>query len=184
MKTLKLLLPVVGLFLFTACNDDEATPPNEEEVITTLIMTFTPDGGGAAVAFTFQDLDGDGGNAPTTITAPLAANTTYNTTVTFLNETETPAEDITEEVKEEDEEHQVFYGITGANLTVAYADADADTNPVGVETVVTTGDASTGTLNVVLRHEPDKNAAGVSDGDITNAGGSSDIDVTFDVDIQ
>jgi hypothetical protein len=37
---------------------------------------------------------------------------------------------------------------------------------------------------VTLRHEPDKGAAGVSGGDITNAGGDTDIEVTFPVVIE
>ena len=35
------------------------------------------------------------------------------------------------------------------------------------------------TMTVILRHEPNKAGAGVSDGDITNAGGETDIEVTF-----
>jgi len=37
---------------------------------------------------------------------------------------------------------------------------------------------------VTLRHQPDKGAIGVSDGDITNAGGETDIEVLFDVIIE
>ena len=36
----------------------------------------------------------------------------------------------------------------------------------------------------MLRHEPDKSAAGVSSGDITNAGGETDIEVSFNVIIE
>ena len=41
-----------------------------------------------------------------------------------------------------------------------------------------------GTITVTLRHEPNKDAAGVSSGDIANAGGETDIEVTFNVEIQ
>ncbi|MEO1713252.1 MAG: type 1 periplasmic binding fold superfamily protein, partial [Bacteroidota bacterium] len=94
-------------------------------------------------------------------------------------------EDITREIEEEDDEHQLFYQIASdLNLTVAYEDADGNNNPVGLLTTITTGDASTGTLTVTLRHEPAKDASGVSDGDIANAGGETDIEVIFDVEIQ
>ena len=74
--------------------------------------------------------------------------------------------------------------VGNANVTTAYTDMDDDGNPLGVSFTLTTGDASTGNLTIVLRHLLDKNAAGVSDGDITNAGGDTDIEVTFPVVIQ
>jgi len=49
---------------------------------------------------------------------------------------------------------------------------------------LTTDAAGSGTITVILRHEPDKGASGVNDGDITNAGGETDIEVTFDVTVQ
>ena len=183
-KNILWALPLFSVLLFTSCEKDDPDIPNEEELITTLIYTLTPEGGGTAIEFRFTDLDGDGGDAPVIVNGTLAANTTYNGVVTLLNEAESPVEDITEEVEEEDEEHQLFFTVTDANATVAYADADADGNPVGLATTLTTTGASTGTLVVTLRHEPNKGAAGVSSGDITNAGGETDIEVTFSVVIQ
>ena len=42
---------------------------------------------------------------------------------------------------------------------------------------------SEGELEVLLLHEPDKFAEGVSEGDATNAGGEVDIDVSFPITI-
>ena len=95
--------------LFTGCsNDDDAPAPvNEEEVITTMTITMTPAGGGTAIVLQTRDLDGDGPDAPVvTVSGDFAANTTYNGAIILLNETETPAEDITAEVETEDDEHQ------------------------------------------------------------------------------
>ena len=64
-------------------------------------------------------------------------------------------------------------------MAVTYADADGNGRPVGLTSIWTVGAASNGTITVTLRHEPDKGAAGVSAGDITNAGGETDIEVTF-----
>ncbi|MBO6759943.1 MAG: hypothetical protein JJ909_03075 [Roseivirga sp.] len=180
---------ILGMFLmlsvFTACDSDDPEPVNEEELITTVELTFTNDNDASdVVSASFTDLDGEGGNDPIIDNISLMANATYTLTVRFLNEEETPAEDITEEVEEEDEDHQVFYVATGAEFTYAYGDQDSNQNPLGLTGTVTTGAASNGTLQVILIHEPNKTAAGVRDGDPTNAGIESDIDVTFNLSIQ
>ena len=55
---------------------------------------------------------------------------------------------------------------------------------VGLYFDLVSGQESSGTITFTLRHEPNKNAAGVSDGDISNADGETDIEATFDVSIQ
>ncbi len=172
------------LLLLSSCGKDDPIIPNEEELITTLNLTLTPDGSGNSILLSFQDLDGDGGVAPIIRTSALQANTSYNATVEFLNEQESPAEDITLEVVEEGDEHQVFYSSSIPGVTVMYSDEDDMGNPVGISTVIETGDAGSGQLTITLRHEPSKTADGVSDGDITNAGGETDIEVTFDIDVE
>lgn len=188
MKNNSLFLLFAALFIVfftTACDPDEPDDVNEEELITNLNLTLTPSGGGTPVVFSFQDLDGDGGTAPQIVTANLAANTTYNAALTLTNQSVTPFESITDEVIEEDDEHQLFYSpSSGLNLTVAYQDQDGDGNPLGILTTFTTGAASTGTFTVTLRHEPNKTATGVAAGDITNAGGETDIEVVFTTSIQ
>lgn len=175
---------VLSVFLFPACDPETPKDPNEEEVITTLKYILTPNGGGDVVTLTFEDLDGDGGNPPTITGGTLAANTTYSGTLVLLNETETPAGDIAAEVQAEAEEHQFFFQTTLSGVTIAYDDTDANNQPIGLNTVVTTTTAGSGTITVILRHQPDKSATNVSSGDITNAGGETDIEVTFNVDVQ
>jgi len=171
------------ILVFTSCEKEDPEIPHQEELITTVKFALVPDGGGSPAEFIYRDLDGDGGNAPSITNANLDAQTTYSGTITLLNETETPAEDITEEVKNEALEHQIFFSST-ANVTVEYDDTDSNGNPLGLQTKLISGDAGSGTLTIVLRHEPDKSAAGVSAGDITNAGGETDVEVQFDVTIQ
>ena len=172
------------LIAVVSCKDDDPPIPNEEELITTVIYTLTPAGGGAAIEFTFRDLDGDGGNDPVIKTFPLDSGVVYTGALTLLNESETPAEDITEEIMEEDADHQFFFSVHQAQVTVSYEDSDDNGNPVGLQTELTTGAISQGHLTITLRHEPDKFAAGVSNGDITNAGGETDIEITFPIVIQ
>ena len=164
------------------CSDDDAAPLpiNEEEVITTVILTLTPESGDQVVLTTI-DLDGDGPDEPeTTVSGSFSENTEYQGAVRFLNETETPAEEITDEVLEEADEHQVFYTTTeGLNIQTTYEDQDSQGNPLGLQITLTTGAASEGSLTVTLRHEPVKPNDGLD-----SAGGETDISTSFDVSIQ
>lgn len=172
--------------IFVGCSNEDPEPANEEELITTARVTFTNTANASDVATAvFQDLDGPGGNDPVLTHPTLTANSTYSVSIVFLNEQENPAEDITEEVAEEDDDHQVFYVAgTGLNFTFAYGDQDGNGNPLGLVGTATTAAASTGNLTVTLVHEGDKSANGVNEGDPTNAGGETDVTVTFNVTIQ
>lgn len=183
-----LTMLVIAATLFAAgCkkdNDDPvspAPPANEEELITTVRLTFQSASNVEQKQFSYVDLDGDGGAVPVIEADTLSADSTYTVTIEVLNESEDPAEDITAEILAEDEAHQFFFQPSGANVAVTYADADGNGRPVGIATTWTVGAASSGTIVVTLRHEPDKNAPGAASGDITNAGGDTDIEVTFPV---
>ncbi|TXD84513.1 type 1 periplasmic binding fold superfamily protein [Subsaximicrobium wynnwilliamsii] len=183
MRNLKFLATAIfATVLFVSCSNDDDTPEevNEEEVITTLTVTLTPDGGGTPVTLQTRDLDGDGPDAPVITTGNLAAGVTYNGSIVLLNETETPAENITLEVEEEDDEHQFFYTIGGGlDVTTAYANFDGDGNPLGTQFTLTAGAVSSGTLTFTLRHEPMKPNTGLGD-----AGGETDIAASFNVMVQ
>ena len=184
MKTIKILslLAFIGI-TFMACSNDDDVPEeiNEEETITTMTITLAPDGGGTSITLQSQDLDGDGPNAPdVTVSGSLTANTTYSGSVVFLNETESPAEDITEEVEEEDEEHQVIYETSGNIASVSYDDEDGDGNPVGLEFTVITADAGDATMSATLRHEPKK----PNDGTLADAGGETDFTEIFSLTVE
>lgn len=170
------------LALVACDNDDDVSEPvNEEELITTVRVELTPMGGGTPIVLQSQDLDDDGPNAPVeTVSGSLNANTTYTGTVQVLNESETPSENITLEVIEESDEHQFFFTAAGGlNVSTIYGDFDGDGNPLGTMITVATGDASTGSYTVTLRHEPTKPNTGLAD-----AGGETDIASTFQVTIQ
>jgi hypothetical protein len=190
MKTIKhflILFLATGLFFSCSSDDDNPDPVNEEEIITTVNLVLTPVGNGDIVTFQSQDLDGDGPDAPVNSQiGSIIASTQYTASVQFLNELENPADNITLEVLEEDDEHQVFYSFTGTSgSTITYNDTDENGNPIGVSTNFSAGSASVNnTLTITLRHEPNKAASGVSTGDISNAGGETDVEVTFNFDIN
>ncbi|MCY3772495.1 MAG: type 1 periplasmic binding fold superfamily protein [Gemmatimonadetes bacterium] len=194
---------VTAALTFACADDEESSPtgptepeeheeddhgPGEEELITTLRITLTPSGGGAPVTVQFQDLDGEGGNAPVVGTLVVNAGTDYDGAVQVLNELESPAENITEEVEEEAEAHQFFYRTLGgfSPATVTYADKESDytTNsgadhPVGVAFMLSVpANAQDGQLRVILSHYDEGPKDGVTQSDET------DIDVTFQVEVR
>jgi len=180
-KTTKLLaILFISALTFTACSeDDHDDHGHEEELITTVNYTLT--NGNDVTTLTFSDPDGEGGNDPTySVSNNLAANTTYVGQIELLNETESPAEDITDEIREEDDEHEFFYTTSVSGLTVEKTDTDGNDNPLGLITSLKTGDAGTGTLTIILIHEPTK----PNDGTFAGAGGSTDINVSFNITVE
>ena len=183
-----LLILTLSLVVF-ACKKDDKTPtpsdlgntppPNEEELITTVVLTFTDTTGLVApFTVTFADPDGDGGNAPTTHEdIHLDSNKYYNVSIHFLDESKTPAEDITEEIEVEAAEHIICYTPAGGiNLSVLRTDTDG-TFEIGLASLWSSGAASMGTLTVVLKHQPDGK-------DGTCLPGDTDVEVVFNVHIN
>ena len=111
----------------------------------------------------------------------LKASLTYAGSIKFLNETETPAEDITEAVEEEDTDHQVFYTVgSPLMMNVVSTNNDSDGNPLGTKFKIDgISSAGSGKLTFTLRHEPKKPNTG-----LTDAGGSTDIEATFDIVVE
>ncbi len=174
---------LLSTLIFASCssNDDNPEIINEEELITTVRLTLT-DPNGNTVVMDSQDLDGIGPDEPiVNVTGTIMASAQYAGSVQFLNETETPADNITLEILEEDEDHQVFYEIVGASgSTVSYTDLDSNGNPIGININFNSGVSGTdNVLTLTLVHLPNKEAQGVSDGSIANAGGETDAEVSF-----
>jgi hypothetical protein len=167
-----LLMVIFVAATLIGCKKDDG-PDDENELITTVLLTFTPAGGGASSTFAWRDIDMSGN--PEIEAISLSASTVYTLSIEVLDETKTPAEDITEEIAEEDDEHQIFYfSNPGGLLTLEYQDEDAAGLPVGLNMRAVASAAGSGTLRAVLKHAP-----GTKDGQF--ATGSTDFDVTFPV---
>ncbi|MEN9786552.1 MAG: hypothetical protein RLZZ299_1816 [Pseudomonadota bacterium] len=196
----------VGCALWSGCADAE-TPKetNAEEVITSVRLVFEPQDGGGSVEAWWRDTEvlgaaaGDARRDP----VPLTAGGAYLLRVSFLNELEEPAEDISEEVRAEAEEHQVF--LTGsavqgpatpasadAPLVHTYADVDAGGLPLGLENGIVVRGSGAGSLHVTLRHLPvlgdapskvEGLAERVAAEGMAAIPGESDVDVSFDVSV-
>ncbi len=175
-----LMAAMVAAISITGCKKDELPEVDEEELITTLRIKFVNKAISSDVrTFTYKDLDGPGGTAPSIDEIKLAANSRYTMTVdAVLNESTTPAENIKTEIEAEANDHLFVYKpTTGLNLTITVTDKDTKNLPIGLAGNANTGAASTGKVQVLLRHQP-----GTKNG--TETPGSTDIDATFNVVIQ
>jgi hypothetical protein len=190
MKHLKLIPFLVLLFVVAiSCDDDDDTPVviNESEIITN--MTIQLNSPGNSVTLTSVDLDGpEGPNAPEiSVVGVLMPNTQYIGSIELLDASNpSDIENITEEVEEEDLEHQFFFCVSnGLNATITGENLDRNGNVLGTSFTLNTGDASTGDLTFTLVHDGDKSAN--VDGCDSNAllnNGEIDIAQTFSVEIQ
>jgi hypothetical protein len=179
-----LMMAALSVALLGACKKDKNDPkdpndPNPEELITTVILHFTDTAGVAPSAtFTFSDPDGPGGNPPVLFEdIVLKANTVYRVDIELLDESKNPVDDITEEVLAEADEHLFCFEVNGASITIVRTDTDG-TYELGLESLWTVGAAGSGSVTVILKHQPD----GMKDGSC--APGETDVELEFQVTVQ
>jgi len=198
-KLKNLLTAAIITLSFTAlsCSSDDPEFEVDQELITDVTLIFTEvDATGALTQNTFSvtATDPEGlelGNQPViqAITG-LEPGKRYRLDITLFNSIDN--ENITEEIVEDADDHQFFFlgsAFIGPNdfLSYEYADADQNGNPIGLFGYVNVSPApgtNNGQFRLVLRHDLDKNFAGISDSGFTNfvaAGGETDLDITFPV---
>ena len=191
-------LLAVGI-IFTGCKKDEDTPApeNEVEVITdvTLVFTNTADANDVVTARA-KDPDGEGVQELAILDEiNLGLGKTYTLTYEIFNNLETPGENIGDEIKEEDAEHQLFFSFTNNAFTdptgngnidnasdpINYNDKDDNGNNVGLETTwtVRTTALTGGTFTVKLQHQP-----GVKTATSGANYGDTDFNLTFKLNIK
>ncbi|MCU0382596.1 MAG: hypothetical protein MUF68_00890 [Cyclobacteriaceae bacterium] len=159
--------------LLVACDDDPEAV-NEEELITTVqVDLFAGDSETSSATLTFYDEDGDGPTAPVFEQEGIIySGTTYSAVATFLNEEESPAEDVTEEILEEANDHLICFTRTGSLATITTLDEDDNEIPLGILSSWTTGNPGAATVKLTLKHQP-----GIKTGSCDI--GETDIEVTF-----
>lgn len=183
LKTTKLLL-MLAFFspLLMSCDKDEENPieENEEELITTVRLTLTNRANATEkVIATWKDPEGDG--SPVITGLVLKPGISYDGIVEFLDESNAAnVKNITEEIEEEADEHEIFYTASGVALSINKTDTDSKGLPTGLQTTFTAATSGTGTLKVTLKHKP---AGQKKAGDDVNVG-STDAEPEFPVTIQ
>ena len=192
LKKVSLYLLALVAFGFASCESEDPTKENDGEVITDVTLKFQElDASNALVGsvLSFKASDPQGievGKTPTIQSVSLAKGKKYQMTIEVTNAIK--GEDINQEILTEAAAHQFFFlgqVFDSSFLSIQYADAGGIA--LGLKTIVTVS-SSTGTNNsnmlVVLRHDLNKSFPGASNpnfANFTQAGGETDLDITFPV---
>jgi hypothetical protein len=185
-ENMKKYLPILLVsLLFTSCKKDEVEPTDDNELITRVELKFTDITAKSTLTYTFQDKDGDPKTAPEKFDKiVLNKGVTYSVSIGVYDDTKSPVMDITQEINEEADVHLFVYKTTPASLlTTTILDKDKNGLPIGLSSsILTQSTAGTGKLNLLLKHQPELNGMKVKTGQ--EAGGSTDIDLLFDVEVK
>jgi hypothetical protein len=197
---------LLGLPLLVACSDvkddeDDHDHDHDHGLITAIVLDFESDSG-ETMSARWEDPTGDGSGV-TVDDIMLTAGASYDVSVEVLNQLEEPVEDVTLEILELADEHQFFFtgaGVTGpgsdsgsAVVEHSYNDTDNQGLPLGVDNIFNALEAGSGDMEVTLRHMPpesgepikyDGMAGTVAADGFSAIGGSNDIQVTFNVQVN
>jgi hypothetical protein len=162
----------------TACEKHKHDDHNhdEEELITKVKLKVFKQS--ALIGeYVWDDADGVGGNAPKIDTIKLkAADSTYRVNVEFSN----PDEDKTPEIKEEKDDHELYYeNKESLNLSYKIIDKDSKGRNLGLESDWKIQNANDGKVKITLKHKPGTKA---ENDPVTK--GETDIEVEFPVRID
>ena len=195
--------PSIALFLFIlvfACSKDEdPEPANEEEAITLVTLEVTKVGSSETITYNLEveghahddeddddDDDDHDGHEGEHVEIELEPNSSYNVSMLIYNDTDpNNIENVTLEVIEEADEHQIYYAITdelsGFSIASASNDTrDSDGNPLFLKTTWTTIGETSGDVVGYLIHEPTSKTGSTRN----DFGGATDFEIEFEVHVE
>lgn len=174
----------------TSCEKDSPEPVHEGEVFTRVDIKVTNQADNATETISFE-VDHDHNHAISTTedndhnhgdhkVIELESSSTYNFEITFWNE----EENVTAEIIEEADEHQIFYELaagSGITITAAADDTkDSSNNPVHLKTLWETTTAGEVDVEAYLIHEPTSKIGTERD----DFGGSTDVEIEFEAHVE
>ncbi len=146
---------LLAFVIFSSACDSNDPDPNagESEVITLVVMTLENEATNAITSATAEF--SESGALISVGNVNITAGQTYGVTMSFRNDISN--EDLTVEIEDENEFHQLLYSITGSASTrtnIANRDLDSNGDPLGLEfTLTDTGSTtSSGAIVIRLRH--------------------------------
>jgi len=164
-------------------HDHDHDHDHDHEVMTRVVLTLADTNGNSTQDVTWSDPAGDGNATVEDIV--LAAGETYEVQVSIWNDLSDPAEEITPEIIDEAEEHQIFVTVPDF-IEYTILDADANGLDLGLEQEWSALETGTGTLTLGLRHMPEEDGVSVKteDMDLDNLPGAWDVNIDFPVTVE
>jgi hypothetical protein len=193
------LLIISAFLLVISCDKGEPVVVHEHEVFTRVVLEVKKDGETNFKKYTFEaeghddhghddhgdDDHGDDDHGDEHTEVELDTNSTYHVGIFFYNDSDPDnIEDVTLEVIEEADVHQVFYEMTeisGFSIAAASDDTkDSNGNPLFLKTSWTTASETSGDVMAYLIHEPTSKTGSAR----ADFGGATDVEIEFEVHIE
>ena len=198
-----LIISIITLFIIS-CSKSEPAVVHEHEVFTRVVLEIKPESMTNYTKYTFEveghddhghddhgdddhgdDDHGDDDHGDEHMAIELNTDTTYNVGIFFYNDSDPDnIEDVTLEVIEEADAHQVFYEMTeipGFSIAAAPDDTkDSNGNPLFLKTTWTTTSETSGDVKAYLIHEPTSKTGSAR----ADFGGATDVEIEFEVHIE
>ena len=194
--------PLIAISLFLlilSCSKDDPVPVHEQEAFNLVTLEVKKVGSTETTTYNFEVEGHDHGHEEEEeeeddhddhegehTEIELEANSSYNVSISFYND-EDPnnIKNITLEVIEEADEHQVFYDITNELIGFSIVSASNDTvdssnYPLFIKTTWTTSGETSGDVVGYLFHQP-TSKTGTTRSDF---GGAIDIEIEFEVHVE
>lgn len=156
-----------SILILSACKKDDPVHEHEIENINQVAITFTSYEDSNTYTWSLNEVD----------TIRLKNDTYYDISPSFAYNDNSHHEDLTDEIRNEAENHQIIYTSTPSELmAIENLDVDANGLPFGLQAELKTLKSGTGKLRLVLKH---------FNGSKTNVNaGSTDVDVQFPIVIE
>lgn len=154
----------------------------EGELITTVQLTLNLPGDSGKI-YTWQDLDGPGGNNPVLPDTIILGQVTpggnpYSGMLEFFNKQGGKNENITLEIEKEKNNHLVCYEVSSltmqpqSGITISVTDKDDKSLPIGLKTEWKTKTTDKGEIWIRLKHQPNSKTGSCDVGE-------TDVEVAF-----
>ena len=201
----KHLILIISVFLLAiSCDKGEPAVVHEHEVFTRVVLEVKKDGETNFKKYTFEveghdhhdhddhgdddhgdDDHGDDDHGDEHTEVELDTNSTYHVSIFFYNDSDPDnIEDVTLEIIEEADVHQVFYEMTeipGFSIAAASDDTkDSNGNPLFLKTNWTTTSETSGDVMAYLIHEPTSKTGSTR----ADFGGAIDVQIEFEVHVE
>ena len=201
----KHLILIISVFLLAiSCDKGEPAVVHEHEVFTRVVLEVKKNGETNFKKYTFEveghdhhddddhgdddhgdDDHGDDDHGDEHTEVELDTNSTYHVSIFFYNDSDPDnIEDVTLEIIEEADVHQVFYEMTeipGFSIAAASDDTkDSNGNPLFLKTNWTTTSETSGDVMAYLIHEPTSKTGSTR----ADFGGATDVQIEFEVHVE